>query len=243
MQDGERLMGPGEFLKTFGSPELELLFEKSMDTALYWLKIWDEAGLDHLNVSINVPVSVLVLPLFADRLAERLERHQIAGGRIYLELLETQDDAGSLEARDHVVRELGSLGVKLVMDDLGSGYSSLTRLRTIPFHTVKIDQNLVKDAALDPERSVPFIRALIQMAHVLGQEVVVEGLQSLDLIEMAACLGAGRGQGYAIAHPMLAEDLLDWLQTWEWTLKVNEPQTPLGQLTRRLIQGEMTAVS
>lgn len=236
MLDGERLMGPNEFLKTFGPPELEILFEESLDTAIHWLGVWDQSGLKHFKVSINVPVNVLVKPLFADHLEQKLAQAGIARDRIYLELLETQDDVGDSLARDHAIRELGALGVRLVMDDLGSGYSSLTRLRTIPFHTVKIDQNLVKDAAVDPERSVPFIRALVRMAHVLGQQVVVEGLQSIELVEMAAALGAERGQGYAIAKPMLAESFLEWLKTWVWSVDPSRPVTALGVFTQALVE-------
>ncbi|MGA8010291.1 MAG: EAL domain-containing protein [Thiomonas sp.] len=76
----------------------------------------------------------------------------VSSGRLFLEILEDSEFEDP-QRRDATVRRLAKLGVRLAMDHLGSGYSSLLRLRTLPFHTVKIDQGLVREAHNDPEQS------------------------------------------------------------------------------------------
>jgi predicted signal transduction protein with EAL and GGDEF domain len=68
------------------------------------------------------------------------------------------------------------------------------------------------------------------MAHGLGLDVVVEGLETPDLVEMAIGLGADVGQGYAIARPMPAAQLVDWVADWNWQLRPESPATALGML-------------
>jgi EAL domain-containing protein (putative c-di-GMP-specific phosphodiesterase class I) len=195
---------------------------------LEWLKKWSEEGLNDLSISLNLPIGVLLTQHFTKRLERSLQQAGISPKKIHLELLETEGDSSWANTRDGLVSELIDLGVELVMDDLGSGYSSLSRLRTVPFHSVKIDQNLVKGAEKDPYKSVQFITALIQMAHVLGQSVVVEGLENLALLEMATFLGAESGQGYEIAKPMPPSEFIAWNQNWKWEIDPEWPSTPLG---------------
>jgi hypothetical protein len=115
------------------------------------------------------------------------------------------------------------------MDDLGSGYSSLKRMRSLPFHTVKIDQQIVLQAHDDPAKTIAFIGALVRMAQGLGMQVTMEGLETDDLIEMALSLGVEHGQGYALSAPMPAAALPDWLRAWRWQRDPAQPDTALGR--------------
>jgi hypothetical protein len=133
---------------------------------------------------------------------------------------------------------LKALGVRLVEDDLGAGYSSLIRLRQWPFDRVKIDQAIVMQVADDPLRTLRFIRQLIRLGHDLDLEVVVEGLESPGLIEAALALGADMGQGYALARPMPADALPGWLRGFAWRWDVARPATALGALAAALLWEE-----
>ncbi len=126
------------------------------------------------------------------------------------ELLENEDIADQA-AYSHAILELHALGVQLAMDDLGSGYSSLLRLRTLPFDLVKIDQGLMHAAERSPQRAIALVGALVRLARGLDLRVAIEGLESDELLEMAEVLGAELAQGYALARPMPLGELAAWL--------------------------------
>ena len=226
--DGDRVLNPGQFLPAFGQHELQVLFRKGLQQTVALLKAWDELGL-HIDGSLNLPPSVLIAPDCLDWIEAELQTSGLMASRLYLELLETEDDASGEELRDAAIAKLAKLGVRLIMDDLGSGYSSLSRLRTLPFHAVKIDQNLVLQAQSDPERTIPFISSLVRMAQGLGLQVTIEGLETPDLVEMAVGTMAEHGQGYGLARPMEADAFTDWLRQWRWSVDPLHPQTALGK--------------
>ncbi|MBW4047127.1 MAG: EAL domain-containing protein [Proteobacteria bacterium] len=215
LRDGHKLLNPGEFLPAFGHQELQVLFHKGLRQVLGWLVRWDAQGL-HIDASINLPPSVLVARDCPRWIEEELKATGLSPSRLYLELLETEDEPFDTQRRDAAVTQLATLGVRLVMDDLGAGYSSLQRLRTLPFHTVKIDQNLVKHAQADAKQTVPFIGSLVRMAQTLGLSVVVEGLESQALVQMACGLGAEYGQGFALSRPFAPTTFARWMARRQW---------------------------
>ena len=228
LRDGNRLLNPGEFLPAFGHQELQVLFHKGLRQILEWLARWDAQGL-HLDASINLPPSVLVGRDCSRWIEDELKATGLSPSRLYLELLETEDEAFDTQRRDAAVTQLAALGVRLVMDDLGAGYSSLQRLRTLPFHTVKIDQHLVKHAQADAPQTVPFIESLVHMSQTLGLSVVIEGLESPALVDMARGLGAEYGQGFALSRPFAPDGLARWMAHRQWPAGEPEPGAALGQ--------------
>lgn len=225
LEDGQ-LITPGQFLSTFGSGELSHLFVLGLEQALSQVSRWDAQGLS-LDISINLPPEVLLDADCPRWIEDALQKHGIAPERLHLEILESAEFDDD-KRRDAAVQKLTDLGVRLVMDDLGSGYSSLLRLRTLPFHAVKIDQGLVREAHKDPRRIIGFIGALVRLGKGLGLTVAVEGLETPDLIEAAAVLGADGGQGYALAKPMPASELPGWVRQFRLSIDHSCPQTPLG---------------
>lgn len=129
-------------------------------------------------------------------------------GKLWIELLES--DVLELNDIEKKFKPWIDMGVHFAEDDLGSGYSSLLRLRQLPFELVKIDQGLVRGAHHDPLTVIELISHLTDLAQALDRVVVVEGLECRGLIEAATILGADFGQGYAIAKPMPVEDLIAW---------------------------------
>lgn len=230
LQDADRLLSPAAFLPSFGKQDLRALFRMGLDRVLDWVAQWERQGLS-VGASLNLPPSVLVAADCPRWIAEGIARHDVPAQRLYLELLETEDDAGMSAERDAAIARLADIGVRLVMDDLGAGYASLQRMRTLPFHTVKVDQGLVRAAASEPSRTIPFIRSLIEMAQCLQLEVVVEGLETDELIDMARRLGAEYGQGYAIARPMPPEQLADWAERWNAETPLSGLRTSLGEFS------------
>ncbi|OIQ77447.1 oxygen sensor protein DosP [mine drainage metagenome] len=211
LDDGE-LLAPAQFLPILGHLELDRLFVDGLHQALAALHHWEAQGI-LLELSYNLPPSTLRNPDCVAWISSALQRHRLAPARLTLELLEHEAYADEDELRRNAA-QLHTLGVRLALDDLGSGYSSLLRLRNLPFDLVKIDQSLVRGIAHDNRRSVPLVAGLVELARRLGVEVAIEGLETQILLEFAAYLHADYAQGYAIARPMPASRIPGWTQGW-----------------------------
>ncbi len=136
-----------------------------------------------------------------------------------LELLEFQEVDPDKQAK--VIHQLSQLGVKLAIDDLGSGYSSLRRLASLPFDTIKIDQGLLTKIRETPQSILRLMHVIIQMGQDFECEVVVEGLEDLGMIEVAMSLGVLYGQGYGLARPMRANQILAWCRDFRMPSKAH----------------------
>jgi hypothetical protein len=106
------------------------------------------------------------------------------------------------------------LGVRAALDDFGTGYSSLTYLKTLPTHTLKIDQSFVRDMINDPD-DLAILQGVLDLARVFRRLVVAEGVETETHGLMLLHLGCELGQGYGIARPMPAAEVLPWAQRWQ----------------------------
>ncbi len=229
MHVGDRVVGPGEFLPTFGDDQLFDLFETGLHQALSAMRGWEAEGL-RTDVSVNLPVVAVDDARYVRLVHDVLAGYAVDPGRLTLELLETGYVDAELRRRRHFLDDLKDLGVRLAQDDLGSGYSSLLRLRHFAFDDVKIDQSLVRGTELAPGAALHFIQPIRDIAHSQGLSVVIEGLEDDGLIEAAVALGVDEGQGYGIARPMPGGDVVAWERGWRLEVDPARPRTALGAL-------------
>ncbi len=203
------IYGPAQFLPAFGEQELHALFRHGLAQTLDFLRGWRDAGLQ-VDVAVNLPPPTLMHPQCASWIDEALRKAGVDASHLTLEVLETD---GIDEARsDDAIRAIDALGVRLALDDLGSGYSSVTRLASLPIDTVKIDQGLIRGLAKDPVRTIRLLASLVHIGQEFAPHTVIEGLQDEGFVEVARQLGARLGQGYALSRPMPAVDFLDWVR-------------------------------
>ncbi len=226
LPDGQ-IIPPLKFLSLLGRADLGRLFRMGLDIILPQLAAWDAQGLS-IEGSVNLPPSTLLDTDCARWVEDALRVHCVAPDRLTLELLETESMDHHIQ--DQVIDQLVRIGVHLSMDDLGSGYSSLQRLSSLPFDTIKADQSLLVRTQDNPVQVLSLIGAIVQMGRDFERNVVVEGLEDQGLIEAAAILGAPFGQGYGLARPMPAEDILTWSQGFTLPIQTGEIHTHLGAL-------------
>jgi|GEM_PF-580169 len=225
--EGE-VIGPEQFLPALGRVDLDALFRMGLEQSLEHLNRWRGDGLE-LDLSINLAPSTLIHQDCAAWVEAALRESEVAPQHLTLELLETQafDEAQRSEAIDRLVR----LGVQVAIDDLGSGYSSLNRLASLPFDIIKVDQGIIRDIAGDPIKALSLIHSVVQIGHDFDRQVVVEGVENDALIEAVTLLGAQYGQGFGIARPMPAEELSGWMRESCWRPAPSPPiATYLGAL-------------
>ncbi|MCW8806975.1 MAG: EAL domain-containing protein [Rhodanobacter sp.] len=218
---------PDRFLPLLGDVERLRLFHLGLEQVLAQLASWDAQGLS-LNAAINLEPSTLHSPGIEQHIADALHRHGIAPERLSLELLES----GNLDDRtqDEAFRRITQLGISLEMDDLGAGFSSLQRFAALPFASTKIDRSLVARLRQEPIQTFSLIAALVALGRDLQRPVVVEGLEDASMVEVATMLGASCGQGYALARPMPAEAVAQWISSFRLPVEAGAIHTFRGAL-------------
>jgi EAL domain-containing protein (putative c-di-GMP-specific phosphodiesterase class I) len=226
MPDGTTVP-PGVFLPLLGQAELDRLFRMALTQALQHLNylaakhVW-------LEVSVNLPAASLLEEHMVTVVQQALQQNQVAPARLTLELLETERITEPTQ--EGALAGLLRAGVRLAMDDLGSGYSSLKRLSTLPFHAIKLDKDLLIRLKTEPVQAMALITSVIEMGRALNQEVVIEGLEDVGVIETAAILGAPFGQGFGLGRPMPPDRLPEWLASFVLPIQAGCMQTYLGAL-------------
>jgi EAL domain-containing protein (putative c-di-GMP-specific phosphodiesterase class I) len=167
-----------------------------------------------MPVSINISAHHLLLPGFLDDLRMALARYpQVAAENLELEVLESAaiDD---MDRAIDVLKQCHGMGVQLALDDFGTGYSSLTYLRKLPVDTLKIDQSFVRDMLKDAE-DLDIVEGVIRLAAAFNRKIIAEGVETLAHGSALLRLGCQVAQGYGIARPMPAGQLLQWCTQWQ----------------------------
>ncbi len=195
------VQAPGGFLGAI--EELGLLPELDawvMDTACARCAAWNESRASPLFVAVNVSAHSLKLEDFNMRVVDTLMRAGLAPELLDLELTESSALA-DVEHAISVLNDLREVGVGASLDDFGTGYSSLSQLRLLPVRRVKLDRSFIADAA-NLRRDGAIVRALVSLAHGLGLEVVVEGVETEEQVQFCVRAGADYVQGYYFSAPM-----------------------------------------
>ncbi|MET3512435.1 diguanylate cyclase (GGDEF)-like protein [Pseudacidovorax sp. 1753] len=163
-------------------------------------------------VSVNLSTRDLVDVHLIGRLQASLDRHRVPAGAFCLEITESAIMDDPQRARATLVR-LGEMGFRLSIDDFGTGYSSLAYLKHLPVHQLKVDKSFVLKMA-DDESDAKIVRAIVDLAHNLGLEVVAEGVEGPEALAQLARMGCEKAQGFHIARPMAWEAFGGWIAAW-----------------------------
>ncbi len=221
------LMLPDEFLPRYSTDELREVFWIGIHQSLEWVARWQELGLD-VSVSVNVPPEIFSSPDGVQLVIDALELRGVEPSRLSLELLETREI--DLAVSDEAIDELVRLGVKLHLDDISSGYSTLKRVTELPFDVIKIDRHIFDSVHNRALHVLTVLAAITKLGNDFGYGVTVEGIENRERLEVSAALGAHFGQGYLLSPPMPAEDVADWVSRFTMPGTPGAVTTPLGAL-------------
>ena len=166
---------------------------------------WQQGRGTDIAMSVNVSAHQFMASGFARTVERVLESRSGDPSLLTLEVTErvfVRDEERALVVLD----ELKELGIKLALDDFGSGYSSLGYLNTLPIDTIKVDQKFIAKLTAEPGSQI-IVSAIIQLAHGLGMTVVAEGVETVKQRNEVAALGSDACQGFYFAKPMLASSL------------------------------------
>lgn len=204
--------------------QLARLTEVVLTAGLRHCRAWADADRP-LSIAVNLSARTLLDSRFPDLVQELLEEHRVEPGQVTFEISEP----GMLHDIERVLPtlyRLRDLGVRLSVDDFGTGASSLGYLRQWPVHEVKIDDTFVQGMATD-SGDLAIVRAIVSLAREFGLTVVAEGVESELTLELLEEMGCEIGQGYLFSRPLPFERLEAWLSAQ------TEPEsTPTGEVRR-----------
>jgi diguanylate cyclase (GGDEF)-like protein len=179
-----------------------------LDAALGHLARWRADGLE-LTVAVNLAVSDLVDAELPAEVARLLADHGLPADALELEVTEDGviSDPGPASA---TINALAELGVRIAVDDFGTGWSSLRHLRRLPFHELKIDRSFIADMLTDDD-SAAIVRTTLDLARSLRVGVVAEGVEDAETWAALAELGCDAIQGFVLSRPLTAAQIEVWL--------------------------------
>jgi EAL domain-containing protein (putative c-di-GMP-specific phosphodiesterase class I)/DNA-binding response OmpR family regulator/GGDEF domain-containing protein len=205
-------VGPDEFIPIAEETGLiESIGEWVLDEACRQLAAWRARFDDEFFVSVNISARQLRQPHFADRVKAALDKHRLPAQALELEISETSITHATPEIR-RMFEALRREGVRVAMDNFGSGYSSLGQIRRLPFDCVKLDRSLMADLYTDVGAQ-GVTAAVLAMAKALRIRSVAEGIEDAESLEMVCWLGCDELQGHYVSPPLKARDFADWLDS------------------------------
>lgn len=204
------LLYPAEFISLAEESGLIVsLGELVLRAACAQSKAWQRAGFDAVRLAVNLSARQFRQPNLVDTIGQILNETGLDPRFLELELTE-----GSImkdpEEVTHKLHELKAMGVQISIDDFGTGYSSLNYLKRFPIDTLKIDQSFVKEINLSPD-DVAIVTAIITLAHAMNLNVIAEGVETPEQLELLRLLKCDEVQGFMFGQPLCAQEFSELL--------------------------------
>ena len=177
-----------------------------LQSAIGQLRCWQRQLPSSFQLHVNLSPVEVRWPGLATFVADTLAQHRVPPHQLALEISETgvmTGDAGGLET----LLTLKKLGIGIEIDDFGTGYSSISYLRRLPIDTVKVDQSLITDIAVDAHQAT-FVGAVLRLIESVQLRAVVEGIESTPQLEQLIALGCDYGQGHLFSEAVPADQMI-----------------------------------
>ena len=226
------LLTAAEFVPLAGQTGLiRPLTAHVLEEALRHCRAWEEDGVE-LRVAVNLDMRDLLDLRFPEHVAELLGKWKLAPERLELEITEGTIMADPIRIRQ-VATRLSDMGVRLAIDDFGRGYSSLGYLKNLPIDELKIDKSFVMRMRKD-KSDATIVRSTIELGRNLGLRVGAEGVETREDWEELKTLGCDVAQGFYLARPVSADEVVGLLQTWATRANVRDlPDASRGRPRQR----------
>ena len=208
------IIGPYDFISVAEqSGMIEQIGEQVMLAACSQFRQWDMLGIAPRRISVNVSSLEVTRGDIVGRVERILSTTGLRPMHLELELTEgvfLEEASGALEK----LNELRRRGVRIAIDDFGTGYSSLGYLRRLPIDVVKIDQSFVRELSTSRDAD-SIVRAVLNVAHSLGKQVVAEGVETEQHCSQLKAMGCDVGQGYLWSRPLPADQFAAFYRQWQ----------------------------
>ncbi|MGK7930513.1 MAG: EAL domain-containing protein [Microcystaceae cyanobacterium] len=181
-----------------------------LETACLQNQQWQSSGIHPLTVSINISARQFQHPQFLQLVAQTLTKTGLDPHWLELEITEATV-LQNLEQSHQILHSLKELGVYLSLDDFGLGIISISCLQNLPFHKLKIEQSCIRQLTANPENTA-LISTLIHLGKTFNLQVVAEGVETQQQVEILRNLDCNAMQGYRFCQPLTVEQATQFLQ-------------------------------
>jgi diguanylate cyclase (GGDEF)-like protein len=202
------------------------VIEEACSKVAEWQSMRPDAA--PVRVAVNVSGSQIGDPQLLTTVQAAIESSGIDPATLSLELTESVlfEESGVSE---RIMRSLRAVGVRLVLDDFGSGFSSLGYLKRFPLDGIKLDRSFIENVA-DGLTDAQIVRAVVEMARALGLEIVAEGVETADQLAAVRSLGCHQAQGFYFMPPLPAEEVPGVLAESPWQEPVRAEKSNGGRI-------------
>ncbi|MFK5914092.1 MAG: EAL domain-containing protein [Woeseiaceae bacterium] len=163
----------------------------------------------NIKIAINLSVYNLQDKDFISNITNIYLKNNISPDKFIMEVTESVMMTNPQQSIS-ILNDLDRLGIEISIDDFGTGYSSLAYLKKLPISKLKIDKSFIIDMLKD-DNDAMIVRSTIDLSRNLGMEVVAEGIETKEILELLDVLGCHLGQGYYISHPIPEEKFKAWI--------------------------------
>lgn len=210
-QDGE-FIAPDVFIPLAEECGLiKSLTEWVIEEAIKQSAVWERNEID-VHVSVNLSARNLLDPDLDYYIFDRYKKYGIEQGRISFEITES----AMMEDTDQALKLMQSLngkGFNLIVDDYGTGFSSLAYLKRFPIAELKIDKSFVLNM-IENDDDAMIVKSTIDLAHNLGLSVIAEGVETKEVLDMLMTLNCDMAQGYFIGRPVAVDKFEKWFASY-----------------------------
>jgi diguanylate cyclase (GGDEF)-like protein/PAS domain S-box-containing protein len=234
LSDTHELIEPAKFMHVLDDPQLARPIGRYvLDEALRCCQSWMRSGIS-IPVSINISTRHLLHPAFFIDIDAVLDNYpDVMDVGFGIEVTETGPSMDHARAKI-VIEECRRRGIRVGLDDFGTGSASLSHIQKLDIEHIKLDQSFVRDILSD-ERNMAIAAGVITTARMLAKTVIAEGVETAEQGDLLASLGCHQLQGFSISRPMPAEAVPGWVAGWvppaSWGSLVNERQSLLASQT------------
>lgn len=195
----------------------------SLNTALRQRATWP-VSFQCVSVAVNLSAKLLHDPDIVEMIRHSLALWNAPPESLILEI--TESAMMSYPERSlQILHALHDMGINLSIDDFGTGYSSLAYMKELPVQELKIDKSFIRHMQENTKDSM-IVQSVIDLAHNFNMQVIAEGVEEAETIEKLEKMGCDAVQGYYIARPMCAQDMLKWMNKSPWGIAIPPKQDP-----------------
>lgn len=207
---GQSIVPPNEFLRVLEDTKLILPVGRWLLEQAFTCKTeWQKLGIPNLTIAVNISPNQLEFDNLGALIQELMQKYPMSWNFLELEISE-RAFVGDMARVISILRDLFQLGVKLSIDDFGSGYCPLSYLSELPVHAVKIHKNIIADVTTNANNA-EIVRSVTSIAHALNVSVIAKGVETTDQLTYLQQQGCDLVQGFLYSRPVAVKDMTDYL--------------------------------